>query len=94
MSFDNYNPLVFLSASANEDVAGVDNIPGDSNLNLAEDAAEQAALHEEALRAAQNAAFQQKEKTDAFDMECLKLREETAQEGHVDTAPDMDLLHP
>ena len=51
-------------------------------------------LHEEALRAAQNAAFQQKEKTDAFDMECLKLREETAQEGHVDTAPDMDLLHP
>ena len=45
------------------------------------------------MHAAQNAAFQQKEKTDAFDMECMKLREETEQ-GHVDTAPDMDLLHP
>lgn len=81
------------SASRNESIVGVDSIPGDSNLNLAEDAAEQAILREEAIRAAQNAAFQQKEKTDAFDIECSKLREEM-EPGHADTGPDMDLLHP
>jgi DNA helicase INO80 len=81
------------SASGNESILGVNSISGDSNLNLAEDAAEQAILREEAIRAAQNAAFQQKEKTDAFDIECSKLREKM-EPGHADTAPDMDLLHP
>ncbi|KAH7443717.1 hypothetical protein KP509_02G047900 [Ceratopteris richardii] len=67
--------------------------PVDTALNLAEDAAEEAALKEAAIRAAKIAASQQKEKTDAFDSECSKLREERAIEGKADAA-DIDLLHP
>lgn len=66
----------------------------ETTLNLAEDAAEEAALKEAALRAAQSAAFQQKEKTDAFDSECSKLREDELPDAHADAAPDIDLLHP
>lgn len=65
----------------------------DAGLNLAEDAAEEAALKEAALRAAQNAASQQKEKTDAFDNECSKLRDDKASDG-ADASADIDLLHP
>eukprot|EP00250_Pteridium_aquilinum_P019700 c24539_g1_i9 orf=448-5037(-) len=71
----------------------VGSAPG-TNLVLAEDAAEEAELKEAALRAAQNAASQQKEKTDAFDNECSKLREDKVPDGHVDATPDIDLLHP
>ncbi|MCO5566352.1 hypothetical protein L7F22_020029 [Adiantum nelumboides] len=79
--------------TAGSEIANEDVTP-DAGLNLAEDAAEEAALKEAAIRAAQNAASQQKEKTDAFDNECSKLREDILPTGHTDGAADIDLLHP
>ncbi|XP_024521051.1 DNA helicase INO80 isoform X1 [Selaginella moellendorffii] len=58
------------------------------------DAAEEAALREEALRAAEKAAFEQKEKTNMFDNECSKLREVGPGEEARGHGENIDLLHP
>uniref|UniRef100_A0A7N0TWC5 Chromatin-remodeling ATPase INO80 n=1 Tax=Kalanchoe fedtschenkoi TaxID=63787 RepID=A0A7N0TWC5_KALFE len=64
-----------------------------------EESSEDADLRKEALRAAQDAVFKQKEFTNAFDSECAKLRH-TAEtqvpsfDNSVAGSSDMDLLHP
>ena len=67
----------------------------------AEDAAEEAALKEEALRAAELAVSQQKARTNAFDSESQMLRgaagevgDEGKEENSMEGGSDMDLLHP
>ncbi|KAJ7554405.1 hypothetical protein O6H91_06G138700 [Diphasiastrum complanatum] len=79
------------------------NAEGMKSLDVAtnsEDAAEEEALKEQALLAATKAVSEQREKTSAFDSECLKLRGAATLDGSLQTAAlvdgtkDIDLLHP
>ncbi|XP_078444984.1 DNA helicase INO80-like protein isoform X2 [Wolffia australiana] len=66
---------------------------------MEDDDLEAAELKREALRAAQKAFSKQREITDAFDGECLRLRQNAESEGlgndvSIDGSGKMDLLHP
>jgi chromatin-remodeling ATPase INO80 len=71
---------------------------GDGEAETREEDPEEAELKKEALRAAQLAVSQQKKITDAFDTECLKLRQLSELGGTaIDPAAaesNMDLLNP
>lgn len=72
----------------------------DTNMNSeegslsVEDAEEEAALKEEAVRAAKLAAAQQRNRTNDFDSESERLRTAAGGDEAGEGAEDMDLLHP
>ncbi|XP_010279573.1 PREDICTED: DNA helicase INO80-like isoform X2 [Nelumbo nucifera] len=73
---------------------------GSAEIKLGEEEdPEEAELKKEALRAAQQAVFQQRKITSAFDSECLKLRQAADIEGppkdtSISGSSNIDLLHP
>lgn len=69
----------------------LDDLPGSVS---AEDAEEDAALKKEAVRAAEVAAAQQRNRTNNFDNESHRLRSAAGGGEAGEGAEDMDLLHP